>query len=157
MILPRDYNVYQKKVKKFFWSRVYQGTEINLQTLNQLKPEQQNNMSIAKENKSIIYAMGFPIQKLRIILNILKLTHFEENFVVVDLRKIMLNAILRQSLPLKESCGLILKMCYFKLQEPLGKGESFSLNSNKRRKNYLIDDVSLLTNPSQYFREKYQD
>lgn len=81
MILPRDYNVYQKKVKKFFWSRVYQGTEINLETLNQLKPEQQNKISIAKENKSIIYAMGFPIQKLRIILNILKLISFEENFV----------------------------------------------------------------------------
>lgn len=81
MILPRDYNVYQKKVKKFFWSRVYPGTEINLETLNQLKPEQQNNISIAKENKSIIYAMGFPIQKLRIILDILKLISFEENFV----------------------------------------------------------------------------
>lgn len=46
-------------------------------------------------------------------------------------------------------------MYYLKLPEPLG--ESFYLKSNKRRKNDLIDDVSLLTNPSQYFREKYQD
>ena len=56
-------------------------TEINLQTLNQLKVRQLYYMSIAKRRQYIIYAMRFPIQKLRMTLALLEFALFEDIFV----------------------------------------------------------------------------
>lgn len=66
----------------------------------------------------MIYAMGFQIQKMRIILTLFEPKYFKESFFNLKKKNAFmgsnkwLNATLRQNLPLKGNCDLASKMCY---------------------------------------------
>ena len=97
--------------------------------------------------------MAFPIQKLGMILTLLELTYFEENF--VNLRKITF----RGSIKCNPASKFTLKSKFwpsFEIGLPHISGtsrEKLFLEVKKRGENVLIE-ISSLSHLSQYFREK---